>query len=255
MKFKEFMKNNSPTILSVIAVGGLIGTTISAIKETPKINELLDELDDDTTKMDKVILLAKGYKFTLLFGGATAMCILGSDILSRAKYERLYSSYVCLANTFQQYRNKIKEVYGEDAETEIINSIRKDKKELTNIDEEILLYDPYTDKYIECTMNIFDKARYEANRYYSMYGILNLNEFYLLLNSTKEDRGNELGWSDTLDSEMYGYTWLDIWLEYEELPKKEIQYYKDSGYDMNSIPKGRYVINYGKDPEENYQYY
>ena len=255
MKFKEFMKNNSPTILSVIAVGGLIGTTISAIKETPKVNELLDELDDDTTKMDKVILLAKGYKFTLLFGGATAMCILGSDILSRAKYERLYSSYVCLANTFQQYRNKIKEVYGEDAETAIINSIRNDKKELTNIDEEILLYDPYTDKYIECTMNIFDKARYEANRYYSMYGILNLNEFYLLLKSTKEDRGNELGWSDSLDSEMYGYTWLDIWLEYEELPKKELQYYKDSGYDMNSIPKGRYVINYGKEPEENYQYY
>ena len=255
MKFKEFMKNNSPTILSVIAVGGLIGTTISAIKETPKVNELLDELDDDTTKMDKVILLAKGYKFTLLFGGATTMCILGSDILSRAKYERLYSSYVCLANTFQQYRNKIKEVYGEDAETAIINSIRNDKKELTNIDEEILLYDPYTDKYIECTMNIFDKARYEANRYYSMYGILNLNEFYLLLKSTKEDRGNELGWSDSLDSEMYGYTWLDIWLEYEELPKKELQYYKDSGYDMNNIPKGRYVINYGKEPEENYQYY
>ena len=255
MKFKEFMKNNSPTILSVIAVGGLIGTTISAIKETPKVNELLDELDDDTTKMDKVILLAKGYKFTLLFGGATAMCILGSDILSRAKYERLYSSYVCLANTFQQYRNKIKEVYGEDAETAIINSIRNDKKELTNIDEEILLYDPYTDKYIDCTMNIFDKARYEANRYYSMYGILNLNEFYLLLKSTKEDRGNELGWSDSLDSEMYGYTWLDIWLEYEELPKKELQYYKDSGYDMNNIPKGRYVINYGKEPEENYQYY
>lgn len=255
MKFKEFMKNNSPTILSTIAVGGLIGTTISAIKETPKVNELLDELDDDTTKMDKVILLAKGYKFTLLFGGATTMCILGSDILSRAKYERLYSSYVCLANTFQQYRNKIKEVYGEDAETAIINSIRNDKKELTNIDEEILLYDPYTDKYIECTMNIFDKARYEANRYYSMYGILNLNEFYLLLKSTKEDRGNELGWSDSLDSEMYGYTWLDIWLEYEELPKKELQYYKDSGYDMNNIPKGRYVINYGKEPEENYQYY
>lgn len=255
MKFKEFMKNNSPTILSVIAVGGLIGTTISAIKETPKVNELLDELDDDTTKMDKVILLAKGYKFTLLFGGATTMCILGSDILSRAKYERLYSSYVCLANTFQQYRNKIKEVYGEDAETAIIDSIRKDKKELTNIDEEILLYDPYTDKYIECTMNIFDKARYEANRYYSMYGILNLNEFYLLLNSTKEDRGNELGWSDSLDSELYGYTWLDIWLEYEDLPKKELQYYKDSGYNMNDIPKGRYVINYGKEPEENYQYY
>ena len=255
MKFKEFMKNNSPTILSTIAVGGLIGTTISAIKETPKVNKLLDELDDDTTKMDKVILLAKGYKFTLLFGGATTMCILGSDILSRAKYERLYSSYVCLANTFQQYRNKIKEVYGEDAETAIINSIRNDKKELTNIDEEILLYDPYTDKYIECTMNIFDKARYEANRYYSMYGILNLNEFYLLLKSTKEDRGNELGWSDSLDSEMYGYTWLDIWLEYEELPKKELQYYKDSGYDMNNIPKGRYVINYGKEPEENYQYY
>lgn len=253
MKFKEFMKTNSPTILSVIAFGGLIGTTISAIKETPKVNELLDELDEDISKLDKTILLAKGYKFTLLFGGATAMCILGSDILSKAKYERLYSSYVCLANTFQQYRNKIKEVYGEDAETAIIDSIRKNKKELINIDEEILLYDPYTDKYIECTMNIFDKARYEANRYYSMYGILTLNEFYLLLKSTKEDRGNELGWSDTLDSELYGYTWLDIWLEYEDLPKSELQYYKDSGYDLDTIPKGRYVINYGKDPEENYQ--
>ena len=108
MKIKRFLQNNSPTILSAIAVGGLIGTTFSAIKETPKVNKLLEDLDEDIEFIDKFTTLVKGYKFTLLFGGATTMCILGSDILSRAKYERLYSSYVCLANTLQQYRNKIK---------------------------------------------------------------------------------------------------------------------------------------------------
>ena len=88
-----------------------------------------------------------------------------------------------------------------------------------------------------------------------MYGILNLNEIYLLLGATKEDKGNELGWSDALDRELCGYTWLDIWLEYEKLSEEELQYYEDAGYDINTIPKGRYIINYGKDPEENYQYF
>lgn len=255
MKIKRFLQNNSPTILSVIAVGGLIGTTFSAIKETPKVNKLLEDLDEDVEFIDKFTTLVKGYKFTLLFGGATTMCILGSDILSRAKYERLYSSYVCLANTLQQYRNKIKEVYGEDAEKKIIDDIRKDKKEVLNTEDEILLYDPYTDKYMTSTMHDFDKVKYEANRYYAMYGILNLNEIYLLLGATKEDKGNELGWSDSLDRELCGYTWLDIWLEYEKLSEEELQYYEDAGYDINTIPKGRYIINYGKDPEENYQYF
>ena len=53
MKIKRFLQNNSPTILSVIAVGGLIGTTFSAIKETPKVNKLLEDLDEDVEFIDK----------------------------------------------------------------------------------------------------------------------------------------------------------------------------------------------------------
>ena len=66
MKIKRFLQNNSPTILSVIAVGGLIGTTFSAIKETPKVNKLLEDLDEDVEFIDKFTTLVKGYKFTLL---------------------------------------------------------------------------------------------------------------------------------------------------------------------------------------------
>ena len=41
------LKRNSPTILTVIAAVGVVGTTVAAIKATPKAMKLLEKASDE----------------------------------------------------------------------------------------------------------------------------------------------------------------------------------------------------------------
>ena len=269
MKLIDSIKNNAPTILSVVGVAGLVGTTISAIKETPKVDQMMvnEEVyhNRDCTALEKAWIYTKGYKYTILLGGTTAICILGSNALNKKQQAELTGAYVALGNMFQKYRNRVEELYGEEIEKSIMDTaktrtiVNNKTGDVYELEEPELFYDPYTDNYFQTTMREFDRVRYELNRKYAVNGTLTINDFYAELGLPKVDNGHELGWSDAIDRETMGYTWLDIGVEYEALPQGSMASYLESTdgdyeYDMTDVPKGAYVIDFGKTPTVNYKY-
>ena len=153
------------TILSCLGVVGVIGTTISVAKAAPKASLLLqrklEEKAEPLTNLEKIKIAAPIYIPSVIIGASTIACILGSNFLNKRYQASLASAYALLDSSYRDYKNKVKELYGEDADEKVITEIAKDKsRELP--EGEILFYDHNTLQYFNSTFDeVFQKIDLE----------------------------------------------------------------------------------------------
>lgn len=118
MNARLFIKRNSATILSFVAVAGVVATAITSANATPKAVRALDTAklnkgEEELTKIEKVKTVLPVYLPTIITGTATAVCILGSNVLNQRTQASLSSAYAIVDQSYRDYRNKVKELYGE----------------------------------------------------------------------------------------------------------------------------------------------
>lgn len=106
-------KKALPIILPIISVAGVFATGILSAKATIKALEQAEERDDAW----------KCYIPAALTAIATASCIIGCGVLNYKRQASLLSAYALLANSYKQYREKTRELYGEEADKKIISTI------------------------------------------------------------------------------------------------------------------------------------
>lgn len=210
-----YLKRNASTILTVVGGAGVITTTVLGIKATPKALKLLDNAEkqkgEKLTKLEKVKVAAPVYIPTILSGVGTLTCIFGAQTLNKRKQASLMSAYALLDNSYKEYKNKVEEIYGENVNNEIQESIAKEKYEKNKPEsEDLLVYDVFTGKYFTTTLIALSKAEYDLNRNIHMRGWANLNEFYDLLGVDCIEGGDELGWSEGGNFEYYWQGWVDF---------------------------------------------
>ena len=124
---KLFFKRNSSTILTCLGGAGVVVTTIMAVKTTPKASALLEEAKkekgEDLTKLEIVRIAGPVYIPTILVGASTIACIVSANILNKRQQASITSAYALLDNSYREYRKKVEEVYGENANAEIQSEI------------------------------------------------------------------------------------------------------------------------------------
>lgn len=129
-KLEGFVKKNGATILTCVGSVGVVGTSVLTFKATTKANKLLEEAkkeqNTDLTLMDKVKITLPTYIPPILSGTATIACIIGANIMNKKHQASLMSAYMLLDQSYKEYRNKVTEVYGEEAEQTIEESIASD---------------------------------------------------------------------------------------------------------------------------------
>lgn len=224
---QKFIKRNSATILTCAGGVGLVATTGLAIKATPKAMTLLEEAKkekgEDLTKLEVVKTVGVTYLPTILTGTATLACIFGANILNKRQQAALMSAYMLVDTKFKEYKDKVKEIYGEEAHNEIINKIMIEKAEDVYVHSECLcancdlsleendgepklFYDEHSNRYFEATIEQVIQAEYHLNRNFTLRGYVYLNEFYEFLGVETTDYGSVLGWAVN-DDEIY---WVDF---------------------------------------------
>lgn len=215
---KTFLKKHSSTILTCLGGVGVVVTVVTAVKATPKalvvLEEVKEEKGTDLTIMEKVRVAGPVYIPTVLFGVGTLACIFGATILNHRKQASLIGAYTLLDTTFSEYKDKVLELYGNEADREVKNEIAKDHYEIANVkspsDDKQLFYDEFSQRYFEATLEEVLRAEYALNRMISVeYGVY-LNDFYDLLGIDEVDYGNYLGWMDCQLVEDTWYSWLDF---------------------------------------------
>lgn len=210
-----FIKRNASTILTVVGGAGVVTTTVLGIKATPKALLLLEEAKqekgEDLTKLEKVKVAAPVYIPTMVSGVATLTCVFGANILNKRHQAALTSAYALLDNSYKEYKAKVEELYGEDADEQIKDGIAKDKyEEPETTDDEQLYYDDFSGRYFISTPTKVMQAEYNVNRDIHMRGWAELNDYYDCLDIEDIDFGGALGWSEGGNYENYWQAWVDF---------------------------------------------
>lgn len=224
----KFLRKASPTILTGLGVIGVVGTAVLSVRATPKALALIkvkkDELKTDKlTSQELVEATWKCYIPSALVGVSTIACIIGIGVLDRRNQAALTSAYAMLNESYKQYRQAAKKVYGEDADNKIHAEMAKDAQvvsydwgyQVYNMDmdpesEQVLFYDLTSKKYFTTTMAAVLNAQYHVNRNLAIRGDCSLNEYLSFLGVEGIDKGDEMGWEISYMVEEMDCYWLDF---------------------------------------------
>ena len=224
----KFLRKASPTILTGLGVIGVVGTAVLSVRATPKALALIkvkkDELKTDKlTPQELVEATWKCYIPSALVGVSTMACVIGIGVLDRRNQAALTSAYAILNESYKQYRQAAKKVYGEDADNKIHAEMAKDAQvasydwgyQVYNMDmdpesEQVLFYDLTSKKYFTTTMAAVLNAQYHVNRNLAIRGDCSLNEYLSFLGVEGIDKGDEMGWEISYMVEEMDCYWLDF---------------------------------------------
>lgn len=211
----NFLKQNSSTILTGLGGAGVIATAVLAVKATPKaltlIEEAKKEKGEDLTTFEVVRVAGPAYIPATLVGVSTIACIFGANILNKRQQAALMSAYALLDNSYKEYREKVKELYGEDADVKVRDELAKDKHKGQRPDDgKRLFYDEFSERYFESTTEKVLRAEYQINNWLAQGGGVFLNEFYEALGIDAVDYGDYIGWSAYELCDCQSYAWIEF---------------------------------------------
>lgn len=219
---KEFLRRNSSTILTCIGAVGVVATSVMAVRATPKALRLIDnaekEKGEKLSKWETVKVTGPTYIPAVITGAATIACIFGSNVISKHQQATLMSAYALLDNSYKEYRNKVDEIYGDEAGEKVREEIAKDKYTgdgKLEDDSKELFYDFYSGRYFESTKEAVMWAEYETNRALFVNYEVGLNEFYEFLGLEPRPEYDEIGWACGQMEEMYWHPWIEF--DHEEM--------------------------------------
>ena len=117
-----YINKYSPVALSCIASVGVVVTAVVAVKATPKAvvkihADSRKNHDGDPyayTKQEAVASAWKCYIPAVAIGASTIACIMGANALNRRQQAALTSAYALVQNSYKEYKDKLKELYGEE---------------------------------------------------------------------------------------------------------------------------------------------
>lgn len=208
---KFLLRKYSPLVLTSIGSIGVVVTSVLTAKATVKAKELIEKVEDDencklTLKdnwPDMVKIAWKPYIPAVISGVSTISCIFGAHFLNKRAQASMASAYALLSNTYKEYVEKSKELYGEDAEQKIQEEVAKSKFDTTFITVDTdnhLFFDYQSMRYFETTFDDLKRAEDFVNQELAASGYVHLNTFYEALGIDKlENFGNSMGWCDEGD--------------------------------------------------------
>ena len=213
---KSFLGRNASTILTIIGGVGVVGTAVLAATATPKAQALVEEArvekGEELTVWETVKVAAPVYIPAVAAGAGTLMCIFSANVLDKRSQAAVTSAYALINEAHNRYKDKLKELYGEEAHNKIVDAIMVEKAEETRVcnynltsycdlsiadgtSEPRLFYDEYSNRFFETTVEQVMNAEYHLNRNFVLRGFAYLNEFYEFLGLEPTDYGSKVGWS------------------------------------------------------------
>lgn len=214
---KLFLRRNAPTILTCVGAAGVVVTSVMAVKATPKalkvVEQATEEKGEELTTLEVIKVAGPVYIPAIAVGASTVACIFGANVLNKRHQASLMSAYALLDNSYKEYKNKVKELYGEEADSTVRAELVKDKYENCDISDEgetRLFFDMFSNRYFESTIEKVQNAEYFVNRKLALWDCVDVNEFYDLLALPRMDCGNNYGWSVEGCFAFYGNSWIDF---------------------------------------------
>lgn len=230
-KVGKSLKKAAPTILTFVSATGVVVTAVLTAKATPKALKCLEdakiekmsENGENLTRMETIGACWMSYAPAAIVGIATIGCIFSANALNKRQQAALVSAYTMVSKSYNEYKQKVKEVCGVEAHQRVMAALAAEKStnpplfaesmcELTSLnfedsgEDERLFYDAISKRYFQATISQVLQAEYHINRNFALGGgFTTLNQFYEFLGISGVDGGDEIGWMVSDD-----FYWVDF---------------------------------------------
>lgn len=246
------LKKHSPEILVVTGIVGVVASAVLACKETTKAEAILDEAKKDLDKIHKCaedeklkekyseqdkkkdlaivyaktgVKLLKLYAPSIIFMSFSITSILVGHNILRKRNLALATAYATVDKSFKEYRNRVKEKFGEEVDRELKHNLKAKVLEKTETDE---------DGNEKTVLENADVSEYDGHSSYARFFDENCSQWY----------------GDRDYAEMYVRGQESY---FNNLLKLDGFVFLNDVYDIFGIPKSKegQVVGWRYDPESN----
>lgn len=203
------MVKHSPEILTGLGIGGLVTTTILAVRATPKALRLIEEKKrqehlDELTPIETVKTTWKCYVPAAIIGTTSIACIIGATSVNMRRNAALATAYKISETALSEYKEKVIETIGEKKEQTVKDKVAEKRLKENPVNKNsvivtkkgnTLCYDHWSGRYFYSDRDQIVRAVNELNRRMLSEGYISLNELYDALELDHIPVGYELGWN------------------------------------------------------------
>lgn len=252
----SFVQRNSPVILTTVGVVGVVTAGVLASKATLRLEPIIDEAKEGVETAKKLksektaeeyssvdyqkdithvyfktgLKVAKLYGPSVTIGLASIGCIVGAHGILHKRNVASAAAYSVLQKSFEEYKNRVVEKYGEEAEEEIrLQTTTETRKNPVTGEEETVKVSHIDPNGVSAYARFFDETNKNwekvpsenlfflkaqqtyANHLLRARGHVFLNEVYEALGMEHSEEGAVVGWfldgegDDYIDFGIYDF--------------------------------------------------
>ena len=222
-KARGIVVANSPSILSGLAVAGVVITAGLAVKATPKALEKLRVLrekkafeagpllkdqdvarNDSPTKVEVVKAVWTEFIPAGISGVATIACIIGANQIGLRRNAALLGAYTLADTAFREYKEAALAQLGRVKEQQVQDEVQRGHLERNPVtDAQVIItgggdqlcFDSLTGRYFKSDVEKIRRSENEINHRVLSDMYAAHNEFYELVGLEPTSIGEELGWN------------------------------------------------------------
>lgn len=203
---EKFLRSHSPEILTGFGVTGVVSTAYLAWKAGYKAANTCILYPEETSRKERIKNDIKHHWKQnvpmVLMGGGTVVCIVAATRIGTRRTAVLSAAYSLSQNALVEYKEKVKEQFGERKEQKVRDDIAADKVRANPIGKDVVLIgsgnvmccELQTMRYFLCDVETLKKAQNEINDRILRCDYANLAEFYTLINQSPSPYSEEFGW-------------------------------------------------------------
>lgn len=215
----QFLSQNSPSIMSAAAVGGVVATAYLTAKATLKAKEQISDLEDanrdygtneGVTPKEKVEACWKFYVPAGISGAATIACVIGANQIGIRRQAAMLGAYTLADTAFREYKDEVLTQIGANKEQKVVDEIAKRKMDENPPDNQVIItgggeqlcYDTLSGRYFYSDAESIRRAANDVNEEIlggNMWA--SLNEFWARVGLGDTTLGDEVGFNlgNTMD--------------------------------------------------------
>jgi len=212
------VKSNSPEIMTVLGVAGVVTTSYLAAKGSFKAVEVLEDYPFDIKGKEKAKAIWRCYIPAGVCGAFTIGCIVGASKVSGGRTAAAVAAYSITERAFSEYKEKVIEEIGAGKEEKIRDELAQKAvtnnptKEviITGTQGNVLCCELLTRRYFRSDMESLRRAMNDINALVIGGTFATLTDFYDIIGLSPTSNSGELGWdSDRLMELMFTTTMSD----------------------------------------------
>lgn len=208
----KLVDENSPAILTAMAVTGTISTAVLTARAAFKSYEIIQIEENKSAAhgyqqlpfKGRALLVWKQFIPPAATAVTTVACILGANSISTKRQTALAAAFSLTEHAFSEYKEEVLEQIGKGKEEKVREAVAKKHIERVNQDDTLfetgkdggLCFDPISGRAFVSNHEALRKAMNDINYTITHEGYASLNDFYYAIGIPHIAMGNELGWNN-----------------------------------------------------------